>query len=175
MAKIKLRFGENEVEIESRDFYIDNETLGNVISSVTRHMEENKARIIFENQPEEGLAQDTLDSLEDAEVYKPGEGLAQDALDSLEDAEVYEPEFTNPIAIPSMEIPNKLKILEKNSFFNTPRNVLETVEQLREHGWSTSPLDVSKALTKMSFNREISKHSKNNRMFYSTKQAVIVS
>jgi len=51
MAKIKLRFGENEVEIESRDFYIDNETLGDVISNVTRHMEENKARIIFDNQP----------------------------------------------------------------------------------------------------------------------------
>ncbi len=154
MAKIKLRFGENEVEIESRDFYIDNETLGDVISNVTRHMEENKARIIFENQPE---------------------GVAQDTLSSLEDAEVYEPEFTNPIAIPTREIHNKLKILDKNSFFNIPRTVSETVEQLREHGWSTSPLDVSKALTKMSFNREISKHSKNNRMFYSTKQAVIVS
>ncbi len=155
MAKIKLRFGENEVEIESRDFYIDNETLGDVISNVTRHMEENKARIIFDNQPREGFAQDTLDSLEDAEVY--------------------EPEFTNPIAIPSREIYNKLKILEKNSFFNIPRTVSETVEQLREHGWSTSPLDIAKALTKMSFNREISKHSKNNRMFYSTKQAAIIS
>lgn len=155
MAKIKLRFGENEVEIESRDFYIDNETLGNVISSVTRHMEENKARIIFENQP--------------------GGGVAQDTLSLLEDAEVYEPEFTNPIAIPTKEIHNKLKILDKNSFFNIPRTVSETVEQLREHGWSTSPLEVSKALAKMSFNREISKHSKNNRMSYSTKQAVIVS
>ncbi len=155
MAKIKLRFGENEVEIESRDFYIDNETLGDVISNVTRHMGENKARIIFENQL--------------------GEGVAKDTLSSLEDAEVYEPEFTNPIAIPSREIHNKLKILEKNSFFNIPRTVSETVEQLREHGWSTSPLDVAKALTKMSFNREISKHSKNNRMFYSIKQAVIVS
>jgi len=155
MAKIKLRFGENEVEIESRDFYIDNETLGDVISSVTRHMEENKARIIFENQL--------------------GEGVAQDTLSSLEDAEVYEPEFTNPIAIPTREIHNKLKILDKNLFFNIPRTVSETVEQLREHGWSTSPLDVSKVLAKMSFNREISKYSKNNRMFYSTKQAVIVS
>ena len=154
MAKIKLRFGENEVEIESRDFYIDNETLGDVISSVTRHMEENKARIIFENQ---------------------SEGVVQDTLSLLEDAEVYEPEFTNPIAITTKEIHNKLKILDKNSFFNIPRTVSETVEQLREHGWSTSPLDVSKALTKMSFNREISKHSKNNRIFYSTKQAVIVS
>ncbi len=155
MARIKLRLGENEVEIESRDIYIDNETLGDVISSVTRLMGKNKSRIIFENQP--------------------GEGVTQDTLSLLEDAEVYEPEFTNPIAVTSKEIHNKLKILDKNSFFNIPRTVSETVEQLREHGWSTSPLDVSKALAKMSFNREISKHSKNNRMFYSTKQAVIVS
>ena len=155
MARIKLRLGENEVEIESRDIYIDNETLGDVISSVTRLMGKNKSRIIFENQP--------------------GEGVTQDTLSLLEDAEVYEPEFTDPIAIPTREIHNKLKILDKNSFFNIPRTVSETVEQLREHGWSTSPLDVAKALTKMSFNREISKHSKNNRMFYSTKQAAIIS
>lgn len=155
MARIKLRLGENEVEIESRDIYIDNETLGDVISSVTRLMGKNKGRIIFENQP--------------------GEGVTQDTLSLLEDAEVYEPEFTDPIAIPTREIYNKLKILDKNSFFNIPRTVSETVEHLREHGWSTSPLDVSKALAKMSFTREISKHSKNNRMFYSTKQAVIVS
>ena len=39
MAKIKLRFGENEVEIDSRDFYVDNNTVGEVIDSVTTHME----------------------------------------------------------------------------------------------------------------------------------------
>jgi len=47
MAKIKLRFGENEIEIESRDFYVDNDTLGDVIDSLATHMEENRARIIF--------------------------------------------------------------------------------------------------------------------------------
>ena len=46
MAKIKLRFGENEIEIESRDFYVDNNTLGDVIDSVTAHMEANRSRII---------------------------------------------------------------------------------------------------------------------------------
>ena len=42
MAKIKLKFGENEIEIESRDFYVDNNTLGDVIESVTTHLEENR-------------------------------------------------------------------------------------------------------------------------------------
>jgi len=50
MAKIKLKFGENEIEIESRDFYVDNKTLGDVIDSVTMHMEENRARIIYDEK-----------------------------------------------------------------------------------------------------------------------------
>ena len=39
MAKIKLKFGENEIEIESRDFYVDNQTIGEVIQNITTHLE----------------------------------------------------------------------------------------------------------------------------------------
>ncbi|HET6517159.1 MAG TPA: hypothetical protein VFG25_02945, partial [Nitrosopumilaceae archaeon] len=149
MAKIKLRFGENEVEIESRDFYIDNETLGQVIDSVTRYIQENKARVEINDQPIENFNKNT-----------DVDGSVENALDSLEDAEIHEPEFTNPVSIPVSEIKNKLAILEKNSFFNSPRTVTETVEQLREYGWATKPFDVSKVLTKMAFSNEISKASK---------------
>lgn len=164
MAKIKLRFGENEVEIESRDFYIDNETLGQVIDSVTRYIQENKVRIEVNDQPVENFNKNT-------EVYSSTEN----ALDSLEDAEVHEPEFTNPVSIPASEIKNKLAILEKNSFFNSPRTVTETVEQLREYGWSTKPFDVSKVLSKMAINNEISKASKERKIFYSTKPEILVN
>ncbi|MFQ5573852.1 MAG: hypothetical protein ACE5EJ_06335 [Nitrosopumilaceae archaeon] len=163
MAKIKLRFGENEVEIESRDFYIDNETLGQVIDSVTKYIHENKVRIEINEQPMENSNKN--------DVYE----TTENALDSLEDAEVHEPEFASPVSIPVSEIKNKLVILEKNSFFNSPRTVTETVEQLREHGWSTRPLDVSKVLTKMAFNNEISKASKERKTFYSTKPEIIIN
>jgi hypothetical protein len=164
MAKIKLRFGENEVEIESRDFYIDNETIGQVIDSVTRYIQENKVRIEINEQPIENFAKNT-------NVY----GSTKNALDSLEEAEVHEPEFTNPVLIPASEIKNKLAILEKNSFFNLPRTATETVEQLREYGWLTRPLDVSKVLTKMAFNNEISKASKERKTFYSTKPEILIN
>lgn len=164
MAKIKLRFGENEVEIESRDFYIDNETLGQVIDSVTRYIQENKARVETNDQPIENFNKNT-DVNESVE----------NALDSLEDAEVHEPEFTNPVSIPVSEIKNKLAILEKNSFFNSPRTVTETVEQLREYGWATKPFDVSKVLTKMAFSNEISKASKERKTFYSTKHEILIN
>lgn len=164
MAKIKLRFGENEIEIESRDFYIDNETLGQVIDSVTRYIQENKMRIEINEHP-----------IENFDKYSGAYEATENALDSLEEAEVHEPEFSNPVSIPSSEIKNKLEILERNSFFNLPRTVTETVEQLREHGWSTRPLDVSKTLTKMAFNNEILKDYRERKTYYSIKPNIIIN
>lgn len=163
MAKIKLRFGENEVEIESRDFYIDNDTIGQVIDSVTRYIQENKLRIEINEQTEENFG--------NTDSY----GKTENALDSLEEAEVHEPEFTGPVSIPTSEIKNKLVILERNSFFSSPRTVTETVEQLREHGWSTRPLDVSKVLTKMAFNNEIVKDNRERKTYYSAKPTIIIN
>ncbi len=163
MAKIKLRFGENEIEIESRDFYIDNETLGDVIANVSKHMQENKTHTVFNDQPTRNIPNNS-------DIYKS----TKNTLASLEEAEIYEPEFSDPIVIPFEEINSKLKILEKNSFFNTQRTVSETVEQLREYGWSVSALEVSKALTKMAFNKAILKNSSDNKTYYFTKHALIV-
>ena len=163
MAKIKLRFGENEIEIESRDFYIDNETLGDVIANVSKHMQDNKTHTVFNDQPTRNIPNNS-------DIYKS----TKNTLASLEEAEIYEPEFSDPIVIPFEEINSKLQILEKNSFFNTQRTVSETVEQLREYGWSVSALEVSKALTKMAFNKEILKNSNDNKTYYFTKHALIV-
>ena len=35
LAKIKLRVGDNEIEIDSRDFYVDNNTIGKVVQDIT--------------------------------------------------------------------------------------------------------------------------------------------
>ena len=60
-------------------------------------------------------------------------------------------------------------------FFNIPRTVTETVQQLREYGWAASPLDVSKSLAKMASNREISKNSQENRTHYFVQEALVTS
>jgi hypothetical protein len=96
-------------------------------------------------------------------------------LNSLEDVEIFEPEFNEPKPISSTEIKDKLKILENNSFFNAPRTVTETVEQLREYGWVASPLDVSKALVNMASNKEILKNSTENRTHYFVEEALIAN
>ena len=153
MARIKLKLGENEIEVDSRDFYVDNQTLGEIIDDISQHLPENQAKIVYET--------DAVQS--PTEVEHP----AQFGLEYLDDAEAYEPEFNEPKYIQSSEILSKLKILETSKFFDSPRSVGETVQQLREYGWATSTLDVSKALAKMALNKKFTKTSIENQIRYS--------
>jgi hypothetical protein len=154
MARIKIKLGENEIEVDSRDFYIDNQTLGEIITNISNYINENQAKIVYENNVEEITpSNDSIQS-------------NQYGLEYLDDAETYEPEFNEPKSIGANEIKSKLRILETSRFFDSPRTVTETVQQLREYGWSASPLDVSKALAKMAFNKEILKNLSENRVHY---------
>ena len=157
LAKIKLRIGDNEIEIDSRDFYVDNHTIGKVIENITTLLQESSARVM--PYPKE---------LEDL-------GVESNALDSLENAEVYEPEFGEPVFVPLNELHGKLLILSKNSFFDKPRTVSETVNELREHGWVTNPLDVSKILAKMAFGKELRKGKQADRSFYFVQKELLAN
>lgn len=158
MARIKLKLGENEIEIDSRDFYVDNQTLGKIIDDISQHLPESQAKIIYETDPAPTNA-----------------NPAQFGLDYLDDAEVNEPEFNEPKYIGPHEIKPKLRILETSKFFDSPKTVTETVQQLREYGWAASPLDVSKALAKMACSREIMKNSEENRTHYFVHKTLIAN
>ena len=148
MARIKLKLGENEIEVDSRDFYVDNTTLGEIIENISNHLPENKAAIMYQKST-------------NLEQY------AQSGLESLDNAETYEPEFDDPKYVTSHEIKPKLRILETSKFFNSPRTVTETVQQLREYGWASSTLDVSKVLAKMALTKIFTKSSTENKICYS--------
>ena len=152
MAKIKLRIGDNEIEIDSRDFYVDNNTIRKVIEDISTLLQESATRIV--QHPNEY-------SLEE-----------NNALDSLENAEVYEPEFGEPVFVPINELYGKLMILSKNSFFDKPRTVSETVNELRERGWIANPLDASKILAKMAFSKELTKDKQSDRSFYFVQEGI---
>ena len=155
LAKIKLRIGDNEIEIDSRDFYVDNHTIGKVIESITMLLQESSARI---------------------KPYSAEYGVGEsNALSSLENAEVYEPEFGEPVFVPLNELHGKLLILSKNSFFDKPRTVSETVNELREHGWIANPLDVSKILAKMAFSKELRKGKQADRSFYFVQKELLAN
>ena len=160
MARIKLKLGENEIEVDSRDFYVDNQTLGEIIDNISNHLPENQAKIVNETE-----------TTKSSETEYP----VQYGLESLDDAETFEPEFNDPKYISFHEIKSKLRILETSKFFDLPRTVTETVQQLREYGWVASQLDVSKALTKMAFNNEIMKNSNENRIHYFVEDSLVAN
>ena len=157
MARIKLKIGENELEVDSRDFYVDNQTLGEIVDNISQYLPENQAKIVYESES-------TSKS-----------NLTEHGLEYLDDAETFEPEFNEPKYVASDEIISKLKILETSRFFDSPRTVTETVQQLREYGWATSSLDVSKALAKMALNKKFTKSSSENRIYYSIEQLPITN
>ena len=152
MARIKLKIGENEIEVDSRDFYVDNQTLGEIIDSISQYIPENQAKIVYESNS------------------KSISNSTEHGLEYLDDAETFEPEFNEPKYINTNEIQSKLKILETSKFFDLPRTVAETVQQLREYGWATSSLDVSKFLAKMALNKKFTKSSTENKICYSIEQ-----
>ena len=156
LAKIKLRIGDNEIEVDSRDFYVDNKTIGEVIENIAAHLQTKNVRVINGDFP----VQDSI------QVH---------ALNSLENAEVYEPEFSNPTSVSPKELRGKLLILSKNYFFDQPRTVPETVNELRERGLIASPLDVSKTLSKMAFNKELLKNKQGKRSYYFVKEALLAN
>ena len=152
MARIKLKIGENEIEVDSRDFYVDNQTLGEIIDSISQYIPENQAKIVYESNS------------------KSISNSTEHGLEYLDDAETFEPEFNEPKYINTNEIQSKLKILETSKFFDSPRTVGETDKQLPEYGWATSSLDVSKFLAKMALNKKFTKSSTENKICYSIEQ-----
>ena len=142
MAKIRIKQGSNEIEIDSRDFYVDNESVADVIESLKQMLNE---------RPQ------------------------TDVMNSLDNAEFHEPEFSSPSTIAVDDIKNKLRILAKDSFFDQPKTVGETVAQMSEYGWSASPFDVSVALTKMAFNKEFLKNTTDERNQYISKEALLTN
>ena len=161
LAKIKLKVGDNEIEVDSRDFYVDNQTLGEVIEILSDYLPKNQAKITYEPIT--------------TEPSNETEHPVHNGLEFLDNAEAFEPEFNEPQYIAFPEIKAKLQILEAGRFFDSPRTVTEIVQQLREYGWATSSLDVSKSLAKMASNKEIMKDSYKNRTHYFVQESFVAN
>ena len=154
MAKIRIRYGQNEIEIESKDFYIDNQSADEIINNLSVYVKDQSANTVqydySNNQPVSG----------------------NDVLNMLNDAEVHEPEFVKPAFLDKRQIKAKIRTLSEDGFFDQSRTVSEVVAQLREYGWAAVPLDVSKVLTDMSFSNELQKDLREKRSYYSIAKMV---
>ena len=148
MARIKIKYGQNEIEIESKDFYIDNESIDQVICNLASFVKDSTSNVQYEYSYDKSPQTTEL-------------------LNSLDDAEIHEPEFVKPTFIDKEQIRSKMQLLTHDGFFDQARTVSEVVEQLREYGWSAVPLDVSKVLANMAFTHELQKDLREKRSYYS--------
>ncbi|HET7345459.1 MAG TPA: hypothetical protein VFJ05_06280, partial [Nitrososphaeraceae archaeon] len=115
MARIKIKYGQNEIEIESKDFYIDNESIDQVICNLASFVKDSTSNNVqYEYSYDKPLQTTEL-------------------LNSLEDAEIHEPEFVKPTFITKEQIRSKMQPLIHDGFFDQARTVSEVVEQLREY------------------------------------------
>jgi hypothetical protein len=149
MARIRIRYGQNEIEIESKDFYIDNQSVDQVISNLSVHVRD--------------YGSSTLQY--DYSYGQPAQGA--EVLNMLDDAEIHEPEFVRPTFLDKKQIKSKVRTLAEDGFFNQPRTTSEVVAQLQEYGWAAVPFDVSKVLTDMAFSNELKKDLQEKRNYYS--------
>lgn len=152
MARIKIKLGPNEIEVDSRDFYVDNDSLSSVIENISNHLSDN-----------------------DSSSSNSKVNVSSFVLDGLDDVEVFEPEFSQPVKVDGSELRSKLQILQNSKFFSSPRTVSEVVQQLREYGWISSALDVSKALAKMALSKEINKNLDGNKTHYFLQEKFILN
>lgn len=153
MARIRLRLGPDEIEIDSRDIYVDNQTIGDVIDHMARYLSEGRARL---------------------EYIEPAAQIPQ-LMHSLEDAEVREPEFAEVQHVPHGEIKPKIEDLERSGFFDLPRTVAETTQKLRKDGWDVRTLDLSKILVSMSSDKKLVRDFAGGKASYSTKGLLVAS
>lgn len=154
MAKIRIKYGNNEIEIESKDFYVDNQSVSEIVNNLSVFVRDSTSETLqYEYQTDQ-----------------PAQELQ--VLNMLNDAEVHEPEFVRPVYLDKNQIKNKIQTLVEDSFFDQPRTVSEVVSQLHEYGWSAIPLDVSKVMTEMAFNKELKKDLIEKRSYYSTAKMI---
>jgi hypothetical protein len=154
MARIRIRYGQNEIEIESKDFYIDNQSVDEVINNLSVHVKDYSS----------GALQ------YDYSYGQPAKGT--EVLNIFDDVEIHEPEFVKPTFLDKRQIKNKIQTLIADAFFDQPRTTSEVVAQLHEYGWAAVPLDVSKVLTDMAFGNELQKDLREKRNYYSVAKMI---
>ena len=119
MVRIKLKISNNEIEIDSEDFYVDNASLNQIIDVMSNILPDNHAKIVY----------GAKSTSEPSQI----ECLPQLYLERLDDVKVYESEFALLAHIAFDQIPSKLRILDAAKFFESTKTVTKTLQQLREY------------------------------------------
>jgi len=182
MAHVRIRAGDSEVEIDSRDFYVDNETVHSVMKGLSKCL---PSRRVLERSAGGGSSSNSAGTRagaprhEDPVPVQQQQQRVQDysghadtsVLGHIRDAEIFEPEFSDcdnsdgPLIAGAPDPgPRPLRdelqeLLEGHGFFDSPRTASDAVQRLRQNGCSASSLAVSKILVEMSIDKKVRRHS----------------
>lgn len=161
MARVRIKIGQNEIEIDSRDFYADNDTIHAVINSMIACLppEAHPAALpdMRRTEMSEAHPDRTFHNLSLRQEPKDRDSVAA-TFDGIQDAEAYEPEFADSLSGSHTHLQIRtalLTLIETDTFFDSPHTVPDIVWKLREGGLRTASLEVSKALAEMVACREI--------------------
>ena len=129
MAHVRIKIGDNEIEIDSRDFYVDNDTVHQVVEELIKCMPKQHA------QKPNYLSD--FDKIKEAEFCEA----------ELEDAEVVHSH---------QQIREGLEGLHNiGHFFEIPRTVQEITQRMQKDRWLTNSNIISKVLADMANDNEI--------------------
>jgi len=149
MARIRIKCGQNEVEIESKDFYIDNQTAGEIINNLSVYVKEGAPGGM---QYEYSYGQ---------EARNPG------VLNMLEDAEVHEPEFVRPSPLHKGEIRDKIRTLVEDAFLTSRGPCQRWSRSCTSTAGRQYRLTYQRSLRTWRFGNELKKDLKDRRSYYS--------
>ena len=106
MARIRIKIGQNEVEVDSRDFYVDNDTIHEVVRQVAKCVQDSdiktssKSGLTQKQQLQQGsLCNEISCALPLAPVLTPQtpEYLNSTGLENIREAEAFEPELSDTL------------------------------------------------------------------------------
>ncbi len=132
MAHIRIKIGSNEIEVDSRDFYVDNDTVQQVVEELIKCIPENQQH---ENKP----------------------NYLSDFDSKIKEAEFYEPELEDAGPMHShQQIREGLRALHNtDNFFESPRTIQEITQRMQKSRWLTNSKIISKVLTDMTNDNEV--------------------
>lgn len=181
MAHVRIRAGDSEVEIDSRDFYVDNETVHSVMKGLSKCLPPRRVPGRSAGGGNSAGTRAGAPRREDpvAVQQQQQQQRVQDysghpdtsVLGHIRDAEIFEPEFSDcdnsggpliagaPDPGPRPLRDELLELLEGHGFFDSPRTASDAVQRLRQSGCSASSLAVSKILVEMSIGKKVRRHS----------------
>ena len=186
LARVRIKTGESEIEIDSRDFYVDNDTIPEVMVQMSRYLPQTTRTKSKDAYPEpDAASSSSCNGLSCASppvpdlVPRTADCLKSTGLENMRDAEIFEPELSDncdgvacenergepvdELASAEMLSPRNIRegilsLRDADGFFDSPRTATDITGKFWEYRWRAGSLDISKVLAEMTLRKQLVKN-----------------